>query len=538
MRPARSLFIPPVLLAAALLASACDSGPTPTHLASLSDVSIEALRSRSYHSVISLESMPQPSSFLASYDSDGNRIYTRIDVPDSAPPAAGYPVLIFVHGWIGRDAAPGYDFSYGAESLSNRVIEDYRDAGFLVLSPALRGHGEVNGVAAEGIEFLEAWDNGSYISPMFYAIDVLNLLEGLETLESADWSGWGLDHGVRFDAGRINISGHSQGGDAALTALAVSGEGSSIKNTLAAGSIWSGCFGPRFEQAGIYGPMATTLEAFMSGDGSWTGTAVAADGSVNPNFVFGYPSDWIGTVDTRSPEWTWQAETWATPTVADALRRKFTEMYDAVNRQVEDIPDARFEITEDENGKAIVNHDPRISEAMRHIGAFDYDQYLSETVYFHHSDRDYYSIPRWNSDLATRINRAGGKAADFIYPGTNHSLRVSEYDWFSEGKVIDGLEQMIERDQALFLGQNTPAVETEAENGVSITALRRYASLAGVKFIPEFGREPLGDVSRTVVSFSADGLRQYALALRPAGEVFFLPGQRPPVHRRRAAAGH
>ena len=343
---------------------------------------------------------------------------------------------------------------------------------------------------------------------------------------------------MRFDAGRINISGHSQGGDAALTALAVSGEGSSIKNTLAAGSIWSGCFGPRFEQAGIYGPMASTLEAFMSGDGRWTGTAVAADGSVNPNFVFGYPSDWIGTVDTRSPEWTWQAETWGTPTVADALRRKFTEMYDAVNRQVEDIPDARFEITEDENGKAIVNHDPRISEAMRHIGAFDYDQYLSETVYFHHSDRDYYSIPRWNSDLATRINRAGGKAADFIYPVTNHSLRVSEYDWFSEGKVIDGLEQMIERDQALFLAQSTPAVETEAENGVSITALRRYASLAGAEFIPEFDREPLGDVSRSIVSFSADGLRQYPLALRPAGGVFFLPGKRPPVHRRRAAAGH
>ncbi len=162
---------------------------------------------------------------------------------------SGYPVLIFVHGWYGREAAPGFDFMYQPDSLYSRYIDAFVDAGFLVLSPALRGHGTVNGIPAEGIEFLDAWDNASYLSPIFYAIDVLNLLEGVQTLEAVDWADWDHAEPVRIDAGRIGIAGQSQGADAVLTALAVSGEGSTVRNTLAAGSIWSGCFGPRLEQA-------------------------------------------------------------------------------------------------------------------------------------------------------------------------------------------------------------------------------------------------------------------------------------------------
>ena len=541
------------LATAGLILAGCDRGASPApetpgasdtalqkwadpELDSLTDLSLQALRARTYGSTINPElnlgqfaagpayqqhfsgdgSAPYHS-YVASYDSDGSRLYARVDLPSRAAPASGYPVLLFVHGWYGREAAPGFDFMYQAESLYSRYIDAFVDAGFVVLSPALRGHGTVNGIQAEGLEFLDAWDNASYLSPIFYAIDILNLLEGVQSLEAVNWAEWDHAETVRIDASRINIAGQSQGADAVLTALAVSGEGSTIRNTLAAGSIWSGCFGPRLEQLSIYGPMAATAEAFLSGDGSWTGTATGHDGRVNQNFVFGWPPDWIGTPDPASPEWTWQAETWVAQSVAEVLRARAEEMYAAINRQTADIDDAVFELNTSAEGKAALRHDSRIATAMQAIDAYRHEEFLSEPLHLHHSDQDYYSIPRWNADLAARINGAGGHAADFQYPRNTHSLLVSEHHWFSPGEVVAGLPYMIERDLALFSGTDPAEVSRKADELLSIDAIRRYASAVKNTFEPEFEREPLDGMPRRVVSFRADGLKQYALVLEPAG---------------------
>ena len=446
-----------------------------TQLDSLADLSIEALRERRYESVIHLESRldtgskggqyqqhfskdgsPPYKTYMISYLSDGLRVYSRMDVPASRPPENGYPVMIFIHGWVGQDDAPGFDFGYAADSLYSRYIDAFVDAGYLVLTPGWRGHGSVNGTPAEGVEFMQSWDNGSYISPMFYAIDVLNLVEGLQTINAIEWKKWGIEDKdkPRVDTTKIHINGHSQGGDAALTVMAVSGEGSSLKNAVASGSLWSGCFGTRFEQASVYGPMASSLEAFMSGDGTWTGSAKGRDNSVNPNFVFAWPPDWIGTLDTSSADWTWQADTWKLKTVAESLKIKFSEMYDAVNQNVLDINDATFEIVIQANGKAEVRHDPRIIDAMFRISAYNYAQYLTEPLLFHHSDRDYYSIPEWNAELSARINAIGGSSVDYIYPGNTHSLTVSKHEWFSKEGTAEGLNLMIMRD--LELTNSTP----------------------------------------------------------------------------------
>jgi pimeloyl-ACP methyl ester carboxylesterase len=436
-------------------------------LDSLADMSIEALRARSYGSTINIEtrlgsaeddseynlhfsedgSAPY-NSYLASYSSDGNRIYSRIDVPATPPPGDGYPVMVFLHGWVGLDDAPGFDFGYKADSLYSRYIDAFVDAGYLVLTPGWRGHGTVNDIPADGIEFMQSWDNGSYISPVFYAIDVLNLIDGIQTIEDTDWKNWGLEGGepLRINSSRIHVNGHSQGGDSALTVLAVSGENSMLKNAVYSGSLWSGCFGTRFAQTSIYGPMATSLEAFMSGDGTWTGSAVGQDGAFNPNFVFAWPPDWIGTLDINSPEWTWQANNWKLKTVAESLHLKFSEMYDAVNKNVKNINDAKFEIEIDNDGKAIVRHDPRIVEAMHRISAYNYEQYLTEPLLFHHSDQDYYSIPEWNAELSTRINSGGGHSRDFTYQGNTHSLLVSKHEWFSKNGTVEGFKTMISRD--------------------------------------------------------------------------------------------
>jgi dienelactone hydrolase len=505
-------------------------------LTSLSVLSLEALRARSYGSSLQPELKLGASaggaayrdrgsrgkgegydSFVASYDSDGNRVYVRIDLPNLAAPASGYPVLIFVHGWYGKEAAPDFDFMIQPDSLYSRYIDAFADAGFLVLSPALRGHGTVKGIPAQGMAFLDAWDNASYLSPVFYAIDIVNLLEGVRSIETIDWTQWGHTEPVRIDPKRIGISGHSQGGDAALTTLAVSGEGSSVRNSIAAGSIWSGCFGPRLEQARIYGPMASTLEAFMSGDGSWTGSATARDGRVNPNFTFGWPSDWIVTVDTASPEWTWQADTWSVSTVAEVLQTRHREMYQAINDGVADIRDATFELVTDPSGRTVVKHDSRLRSAMKAIDAYHHEEFLSEPLHLHHSDQDYYSIPEWNADLASRVNAAGWHAVDYLYPRNTHSLLVSPYRWFSPGETVAGQPYMIQRDLALFIGGTENDVRRRADEPLSISAIRRYAAAVNNEFTPEFKRPDLDGLSRRVVSFQADGLKQYALILEPAG---------------------
>jgi len=437
------------------------------HLDSLADISIESLRKRHYESVINIESRLDNTdkgleyqrhyssdgssvynTYLASYISDGNQVYTRMDIPATPPPKEGYPVMVFVHGWVGINDASEFDFGYKAGSLYSRYIDAFVDAGFIVLTPGWRGHGTINGKQAEGLEFMHAWDNGSYISPIFYAIDVLNLIDGIQTIEDIDWQNWRTEGEAppRADTSKIHINGHSQGGDSALTVMAISGEGSSLNNAVSSGSLWSGCFGTRFAQAGIYGPMATTLQAFMSGDGTWTGSATGKDGIINQNFVFAWPPDWIGTLDTSSPEWTWQADNWKLDSVAESLNIKFSEMYDAINKNVADIDNATFNIETTETGKIAVQHDPRVSDAMYRISAYNYEKFLTEPIHFHHSDQDYYSIPEWNAALSARINAAGGSSVDNNYAGNTHSLTVSKHEWFSKKGTIEGLGTMIKRD--------------------------------------------------------------------------------------------
>lgn len=426
-------------------ASCGPTAPGPLQIESLSEFSTDALRQRGYGSVISVEKdvdIKPWKSYLASYISDGLRLYTRVDIPIGAEPEGGYPVVIFVHGWTGIERAPTYDFYYREHQDYAEMVDTYVEAGFAVLVPGWRGHGEVDGVPADGIEYMAAFDNGSYLSPVFYAIDVLNLVDGLQTFDAAE-----------LDLSNINLVAHSQGGDVALIALAVSGEGSMVTNPVRAGSIWSGTFPSRFTQVHTYHPMETSPEAFMSGDGTWTGTAVGENGKVNANFVFGYPSDWIGTVD-RS-QWTWQDDTWSKPSVHDAVRDKFTQMYGTVNAHVADIDGAQFEIAVGDDDSFHVEHDARIADAMANIGAFDLELYLSEPLVLQFSDRDFYSFPEWNVDLCSRVNAAGGKCYGFEYAGNTHALRISEREWFSSADSIAGFDRALARDIALFSGVKT-----------------------------------------------------------------------------------
>ncbi|MEH6590540.1 MAG: hypothetical protein V7746_09800 [Halioglobus sp.] len=438
---------------------------------SLNDLTVESLRQRDYSTVISvlsqlggpdkptdyirhysLEGALPASTFMASYTSDGLRLYLRLDVPASTAPEAGFPMVVFAPGWVSRQDAPGYDFGYNNEGLYGQMIQHYVDNGFAVVTAGYRGRGTVNNIAAQGIEYTDAWGNGSYLSPMFYTIDLLNLLSGLQQLNARDWQQWGYGKtdSRRFNPARTSLVAHSQGGDVALTTLAVVGDNPTFKYALHAASIWSGNIPDRFAQADTFGAMASSLQAFMSGDGSWTGSATGRKGEVNPDFIFPWPSDWIATVDTTSADWNWQAKQWSVPTVREARVKKYREMYDTLNRYVRDLHGVDFKVLTLADGSTAIGHAPAVAATMPNIGGFFKQQYLTTPLALHISDRDYYSIPAWSQDLTARINQAGGSAMTFIYPGTTHSLKISEHTWFSPAGTRDGVAKALARDIQLF----------------------------------------------------------------------------------------
>ncbi|MDH5619752.1 MAG: alpha/beta fold hydrolase, partial [Gammaproteobacteria bacterium] len=217
------------------------------YIGSLDELSIAVLRERSYGSRLKIEKQTARDDrdlLIVSYLSDGLRVYSRVDIPAQPAPEDGFPVIVFVHGWLGIEQAPTSDFYIEGDGNYQAMIADYVAAGFVVFTPGWRGHGTVNGVPADGIEFMEAWDNGSYISPVFYAIDVLNLLDGLSTFE-----------GNKLNVANVNLVAHSQGGDVALIALAIAGEGSRVATEISSGSLWSACFPSRFTQLETYEAM-------------------------------------------------------------------------------------------------------------------------------------------------------------------------------------------------------------------------------------------------------------------------------------------
>ena len=431
------------------------SGP---RLDSLEQMTIGALRRRSYGSsgepVFELlaegenaelggRRSPFRGGYLA-YQSDGLRVYARLLLPAAAMPAPGYPAAILAHGWVGLPSAASWDFLESGDSASAEMARRYLDAGIAVVIPGFRGHGVIAGRQADGVEYIETWDNSSYLSPLFYAIDLINLYAAMQRIDPAAL----LPGEARVDSGRISLSGHSQGADAALTAMAVIGNNPAFPTGLHAASLWSGCIAGRTEQVLVYGPMADSPQSFLAGDGSWNGTPMGAAGEVNRDFVFGFPGDGIGTPQVE--EWTWQRDIWRYDTVEESLRVRLNDMYDRYESGVGDIMDVSYRLIR-VDGELQLVHDPAIAAVLPELGGFRQHRHFDMPINLHYSDRDYYSLPEWNLDLARRVRAAGGEAEAYQYTGVNHSLRASEHEWFTPRQTADAIPRVAERDIRLFL---------------------------------------------------------------------------------------
>ena len=169
-------------------------------------LSIEAMRQRSYPgSEITTEETLEPGldhdRYIASYMSEGNKIYALLTVPHGEMPETGWPVIVFNHGYIPPD-------QYRTTERYVAYVEGFASNGYIVFRSDYRGHGNSEGEAT-----------GGYGTPA-YTVDVLNAVAAIKQWPQAD-------------PDRIGMWGHSMGGHITLRAMVVSDD-------IKAGVIWAG----------------------------------------------------------------------------------------------------------------------------------------------------------------------------------------------------------------------------------------------------------------------------------------------------------
>lgn len=139
--------------------------------------------------------------YIASYLSEGNKIYALLAVPFGTPPDNGWPVVVFNHGYIPPE-------QYLTTERYVAYVDGFARNGYIVFKSDYRGHGSSEGEA-----------QGGYGSPD-YTIDVLNAVASINRYPAAD-------------PNRIGMWGHSMGGYITLRAMVVSKD-------IQAGVIWAG----------------------------------------------------------------------------------------------------------------------------------------------------------------------------------------------------------------------------------------------------------------------------------------------------------
>lgn len=176
----------------------------------ISPIDINYLRSQAYESQAPKieEELPNGSNYkryIASYASEGNKIYGLLTVPIEKegvePPKNGYSAVVFNHGYIPPS-------QYSTTEKYEIYVDYLAKSGFVVFKIDLRGHGKSEGTA-----------RGSYFSPG-YTIDAISALKSLQKLDYVN-------------PDKIGMWGHSMAGNLVLRAMLVSDD-------VKAGVIWAG----------------------------------------------------------------------------------------------------------------------------------------------------------------------------------------------------------------------------------------------------------------------------------------------------------
>jgi uncharacterized protein len=141
------------------------------------------------------------SRYIASYISEGNKIYGLLTIPFGDAPEGGFKAIVFNHGYIPPD-------SYQTTERYVAYVDMLAQSGFVVFKIDMRGHGNSEGEPM-----------GSYFSPA-YTIDAISALRSLQQMDIVDPDG-------------IGMWGHSMAGNLVLRAMLVEPD-------VQAGVIWAG----------------------------------------------------------------------------------------------------------------------------------------------------------------------------------------------------------------------------------------------------------------------------------------------------------
>ncbi|AHB40281.1 MAG: hypothetical protein UV83_C0001G0311 [candidate division WWE3 bacterium GW2011_GWE2_43_18] len=139
--------------------------------------------------------------YIASYASEGNKVYGLLTVPKETPPDKGFPAIVFNHGYIPPT-------QYVTTQNYASYVDYLAKNGFVVFKIDFRGNGRSEGDPS-----------GSYFSSA-YTIDAVSAVKSLQKYDV-------------INAEKIGMWGHSMGGNVVLRSMLVS-EG------IKAGVIWAG----------------------------------------------------------------------------------------------------------------------------------------------------------------------------------------------------------------------------------------------------------------------------------------------------------
>ena len=172
-------------------------------------LSIEALRHGEYPgSDIIIEQTLDPGSnyqrHIASYKSEGLKIYALLTVPNGNVPEAGFPAIIFNHGYISPSV-------YRTTEKYVAYQDAFARAGYVTFKSDYRGHGNSEGQASGGYG-----SNG-------YTIDILAAVSSIQKMDEVNPE-------------KIGMWGHSMGGHITLEVMVVNPD-------IKAGVIWGGVVG-------------------------------------------------------------------------------------------------------------------------------------------------------------------------------------------------------------------------------------------------------------------------------------------------------
>lgn len=191
--------------------------PTPITQEKINSSFIESLRSRDYNpSQINIErtlsNNGSYTGYLISYLSDELKIYGRMNVPVGDGP---FPVIILNHGYFNSSSFNSGD---GTQTMADILAKN----GYLTLASDYRGFGKS-----------ENDGQGSSGHRPEYAIDVLNLIASVKTIDKAD-------------SNKIGMWGHSMGGEVSLRSVEAT-------DTVKALTLWAPTSGRVSDNSRFYG---------------------------------------------------------------------------------------------------------------------------------------------------------------------------------------------------------------------------------------------------------------------------------------------